>query len=81
MKNAAIAWTGLSLGIPNKSRSAHMINKRKKHILKLPVQYYQNARIYGPGMHCSGVEGLHEKTNRETTQPRWISVGSFMEFR
>jgi len=30
-------------------------------ILKLPIQYYQIAQLYGPGMPPSGVEGLHRE--------------------
>ena len=30
--------------------------------LRLPIRYYQIARLYGPGMEPSGEEGWHEKT-------------------
>lgn len=30
-------------------------------MLRLPIRYYQIARLYGPGMPPTGVEGLHEK--------------------
>jgi len=31
------------------------------NMLKLPIRYYQIARLYGPGMPASGSEGLHER--------------------
>ena len=34
---------------------------RPEPVLKLPVRYYQIARLYGPGMPPSGVEGHHER--------------------
>ncbi|MFC1714602.1 hypothetical protein ACFL6S_13125 [Candidatus Poribacteria bacterium] len=30
-------------------------------ILKLPIRYYQIARLYGPGMKASGEEGFHKR--------------------
>lgn len=42
-----------------------MVSNREKSgqvpALKLPVQYYQIARLYGPGMPASGREGFHRE--------------------
>lgn len=34
---------------------------RAERVLSLPVRFYQIARLYGPGMPASGVEGLHRR--------------------
>lgn len=64
LKNTVVAGTGVALGMHTIGKSAvHSASTKSdgKRILKLPVRYYQNARIYGPAMPPSGVEGLHEK--------------------
>ncbi|MCZ6671908.1 MAG: isochorismatase family protein [Verrucomicrobia bacterium] len=63
LKHSMIAGTGVTLGTRSAAgKTASPVNPSKENrILKLPARYYQNARIYGPGMPPSGVEGLHER--------------------
>ncbi len=44
-------------------------------MLKLPIQYYQIARLYGPGMKASGREGIHQRLlEKPTKQVGLVSV-------
>jgi hypothetical protein len=40
---------------------SHSQTRDNKPILRLPIRYYQIARLYGPGMEPSAEEGLHER--------------------
>jgi len=40
-------------------------SSRKKERFELPLQYYQIAQLYGPGMSPSGKEGLHTRIFRK----------------
>jgi nicotinamidase-related amidase len=56
-----LAGTGTALVRGTKATASSANQPDGRGILKLPVRYYQNARIYGPGMPPAGVEGLHER--------------------
>jgi len=44
-------------------------------ILRLPIRFYQIARLYGPGMEASGKEGVHERIlEKPVSQVGLVSV-------
>jgi len=48
---------------------------RAERVLRVPVRYYQIARLYGPGMPPSGVEGHHERVlEKPVSQVALVSV-------
>lgn len=64
LRKTVATGTGVALGMHTIGASvieSASTNSYTKGILNLPIRYYQNARIYGPAMPPSGVEGLHEK--------------------
>lgn len=46
----------------------------REPVLRVPVRYYQIARLYGPGMPPSGREGFHTRIVEKLGSNRLLTV-------